>query len=312
MGTTVLDEELTMVKADITFAKAAALHSNSSSVLSFSGFVQCLRLLANEKYQHTKENNKNENTKKKKRKTMKTTIKSNMEGGGGNKNENENIVPVVPVVVEKKKTKKKWRNVENENALLLQLLHNHCYRHIPSDDINPLTHHLEIEQFNQPPNSLNKTNKTKKKKKTKIAEQQEKDFPEWSYRLSCDLFMKAEIKVLECIITIQNFVRCEKAKSQSLSRRYQRAQREKDTYQNHAATIINSKCIRYILSKRKTISMAQNILTKWIDYESGVPYWKSSNTSVVYWKKPQILSNSDCLHVIDAPHPHVEYALLCR
>ena len=50
MTTTVCDQKLTMVQCDIAFAKAAASHSKSSTVLTFNAFVHCLSLLAKEKW----------------------------------------------------------------------------------------------------------------------------------------------------------------------------------------------------------------------------------------------------------------------
>ena len=212
--------------------------------------------------------------------------------------------------------RQKWRQYTGERAMLLKLIHLHCLRHVPNDDVDEETGKMNIheteegrEHQEEEPNRKNNVIHTLKKGEGTGSSSFSP--PEWSYRVSEMLFNRAEDVVMESIERIQNFTRIEKAKSMSLHRKIARAHREQAGLQNNAATIINSRLIRSFLAKKTIHGLARSTLTKWIDYETGYPYWISPTTQHQYWTKPLVLGDSDVKHIIEAPHPHVEYKIAC-
>ena len=326
--TTVCDDNLNMVACDIAFAKAAASHSKSSTVLPFYGFVQCLRLLAKEKWV---ELFADEAKKKKKVRTSLTSTnkdkKKKKDVDQTNKEETTSIA-----------SRQIWRKYKGLDAILLKLIHNHCLRHLPSDEIVPETGKMVVQPILpikeekepdkesessvattatalSPSGSSGSPGKKLKRKKSNASNKKKKSIkppPEWSLRVSTLLFSRAEEVVTQSIIRIQNFIRIEKAKSMSIHRRMARANREATTIKSNAATIIQAKFMRYCLSRRRIQSMARSTLTKWIDFDTGYPYWIGPSTKHQFWTKPILLGHDDVRHIVEAPHPNAEYSLSCN
>ena len=307
-STSILDQNLNMVACDIAFAKAAQLYSSSPAVLNYKSFVFVLILLAKEKWKHLFA--KEEKKKKKKRSSVVARSSSN---------------PTTKETDEVDKTctlelsvlqQQKWRQYTGERAMLLKLIHLHCLRHVPNDDVDEETgkmnvHEIEEGREHQEEEPNRKNSLINTSKKSEGTGSSSLSPPEWSYRVSEMLFNRAEDVVVESIKRIQNFTRIEKAKSMSLHRKIARAHREQTGLQNNAATIINSRLIRSFLAKKKIHGLARSTLTKWIDYETGYPYWISPTTQHQFWTKPLVLGNGDVKHIIEAPHPHVEYKIAC-
>ena len=324
MTTTVCDQKLTMVLCDIAFAKAAASHSKSSTVLTFSAFVHCLSLLAKEKWPELFED-----TQKKKSRRKSVTQGDGDSGSGGGKRKKKKVKKMTEGKndsnEERSNTPEKslleqqrWRSYTGLEAVMLKLVHEHCLRHVPvGDDINvenglmkvvPSADRSGNKNARSPPRSPPKSSPKSGRKKSghKL-----NTTPEWSFRISTMLFNRAEKVVQKSIVRIQNFVRIENAKANSLGRRMARVNREKNLVKGQAAIVLQSKCARRWLSRVRVQKMARNSLTKWIDFNSGDPYWCSPTTKHQFWTKPLVLGNDDVRHVVESPHPEVEYALSC-
>lgn len=331
-GTAVLTSKLTMVAADIAFAKAAAVHSASPNVLPYRGFVEVLRILARERYpdlvarladaddgQNTPSRAKRKSKKKKKKRQKQnmTTKKGKHDTGGEDGDDAEET------------REYRWRCHGGDSAILLKLLHECVFCHAPSEHRNSEDGSLMLEpmgatQANKSmrpgsnrPSSRKSAKSPKSPKSRKRRKSQDQDDntankpPDWNNHFSMILYQRAEEVATLSVCRIQGWVRCQRALADSLGRRMARLKRENVFREGVAATVIQAKLMRPMLARRRVVQMARATLTKWIDYNTGAPYWCSPKTNHTFWTKPLILGRDDVRHVVQSPHPLVEYTLSC-
>ena len=79
---------------------------------------------------------------------------------------------------------------------------------------------------------------------------------------------------------------------------------------NASTTVIQSYCRRY-LGRRRAVRLSQKMYLKYIDNDSGIPFWTNSHTGTSFWSKPPLLRELDCGDGIKLPLEREQYTPQC-